>query len=402
MQHQFSKQYDVIVAGAGVAGVAAALEAARGGMRTALIEKSILVGGLATAGLVCIYLPLCDGNGTQVTFGIAEELLHASLKYGPGEVPPGWSALRDGKEQQRYRVVFSPAAFVLALDELLEAAGVDVWLDTLICAAVMRGDRVRGLAVENKSGRGALLAACVVDATGDADVAHFAGAPCPEADNWLSLWALGVSLERAEQAVSNGRGDALLEIRFAGGGSNGEQQPRGMPKLRGTDGKSVTTYAVASRRLLREQYHALQARAPAGRHNAYPITLPSMAQFRTTRRIAGRTTMRAGQHGMRRRDSIGLVADWRKPGFVWEIPYAALLPRAVKGLLAAGRCISSRGDAWEVTRVIPAAALSGQAAGAAAVLAVKHRCTPDALDARLVQAHLAAKAIPLHLAELGL
>ena len=95
-----------------------------------------------------------------------------------------------------------------------------------------------------------------------------------------------------------------------------------------------------------------------------------MAQFRTTRRIVGRETMTDGQHGLHRPDSIGLVADWRKAGYVWEIPYGTLLPQRVTGLLVAGRCISSEGDAWEVTRVIPPAALTGQVAGLAAGLAI--------------------------------
>ena len=107
----FEKKYDVVVAGAGVAGVAAALACARRGLHTALVEKTILVGGLATSGLVNIYLPLCDGLGHQVLFGLAEELLHLSIKYGPGEIPPGWRETTSKTEPQRYRVVFSPASF---------------------------------------------------------------------------------------------------------------------------------------------------------------------------------------------------------------------------------------------------------------------------------------------------
>ncbi|MDF1516077.1 MAG: FAD-dependent oxidoreductase, partial [Anaerolineae bacterium] len=84
----FTKEYDVIVAGAGVAGAAAALECARNGLKTALIEKTVMVGGLATSGLVNIYLPLCDGLGHQVLYGIAEEFLHLSIQYGPGVIPP--------------------------------------------------------------------------------------------------------------------------------------------------------------------------------------------------------------------------------------------------------------------------------------------------------------------------
>ena len=87
---EFTQKYDIVVAGAGVAGVAAALEAARSGYKTALVEKTVLFGGLATAGLINVYLPLCDGRGRQVIFGIAEELLHLSIQYGPGTVPAGW------------------------------------------------------------------------------------------------------------------------------------------------------------------------------------------------------------------------------------------------------------------------------------------------------------------------
>ncbi|MBO5201267.1 MAG: FAD-dependent oxidoreductase, partial [Lentisphaeria bacterium] len=75
--------YDVIVAGAGVAGVAAALAAAEEGAKVALIEKTIFPGGLATTGLVFFYLQLCDGKGTQVSYGLVEKLLKASIKYGP-------------------------------------------------------------------------------------------------------------------------------------------------------------------------------------------------------------------------------------------------------------------------------------------------------------------------------
>ena len=108
---------DVAVVGGGIAGVAAALQAARSGMKTILIEKTILTGGLATTGLVYFYLPLCDGNGRQVTFGITEELLRASLQYGPGDIPADWHEPGAGR---RLQAVFSPAAFVLAMDEMLE------------------------------------------------------------------------------------------------------------------------------------------------------------------------------------------------------------------------------------------------------------------------------------------
>ena len=102
----FCKRCEVAVAGGGIAGVAAAVQAARCGKKTVLIEKSVYCGGLATGGLIYIYLPLCDGNGRQVTFGIAEELLRRSMKYGPGDVPSAWRLGKEAGERNRFRNVF--------------------------------------------------------------------------------------------------------------------------------------------------------------------------------------------------------------------------------------------------------------------------------------------------------
>jgi len=109
------KKYDVIVVGGGVAGVAAALEASRSGLKTALLEKTILWGGLATSGLVPVYEPLCNGIGKQVTFGIAEELLKISIKYGPDNLSKEWSGKNKNagsRSQHRYQTVFNPFSFV--------------------------------------------------------------------------------------------------------------------------------------------------------------------------------------------------------------------------------------------------------------------------------------------------
>ena len=342
----FEHAYDVLIAGAGVAGIAAALQTARAGLRTALVEKTILVGGLATTGLINIYLPLCDGQGHQVTFGLAEELLQLSIKYGPDDLPEAWrsgpaSVARAGA-RARYRTSFSPASFVLALDEALTDAGVALWLDTLVCQPVLEGERVAGVEVENKSGRGILRGRCVIDATGDADVAFRAGAPCAEGDNWLSLWAAQQSQSRARQAVAQPE-STLLQVVHLGADNAGRGMPPGIEKMRGTDAEQVTRFVLEGRRLLREYYRAEHAQGgDTSRGRLFPVTLPAMAQFRTTRRILGCESLWDGQQGAHRETSIGLVADWRQAGRVWEIPYGALVPRQVKGLLVAGRCIRPR------------------------------------------------------------
>jgi hypothetical protein len=387
--------YDLVVAGAGVAGIAAALEAARAGLRVALLDKTIIPGGLATSGLINVYLPLCDGRGRQVTFGIAEELLRLSLRYGPGRVPDDWRQAGCGATASRYRAVFAPMSFALALDEVLEEADVTLWYDTLVCGAIRKGGRLTALEVESKSGRGLFQAAVFIDATGDADLACLAGAECAESTNHLSIWGTEASLTAAREAVALNNGEPLLQTFRLGGDNAGRQAPDHLPPLRGTNAVEVTRFVLEGRKLLRAHYQREQAAAGVdGRSAIFPVTLPSMAQFRTTRRIAGRATLQTGQERKGAEDSIGLAPDWRKAGPVWEIPYGTLVPRNVRGLLAAGRCISSEQDAWEVTRVIPVAALTGQAAGAAATLAVRGGTTPDRLDPEAVQSVMRLRGIP--------
>ena len=91
MKKSENHNYDIAVCGGGIAGISAALAAAREGKKVILFEKEYMLGGLGTAGLVTIYLPLCDGMGHQVSFGIAEELLRLSIKYGAeAKYPENW------------------------------------------------------------------------------------------------------------------------------------------------------------------------------------------------------------------------------------------------------------------------------------------------------------------------
>ncbi len=384
----FSKEYDVVVAGGGIAGVAAALAAAKRGKKTVLIEKTVFTGGLATTGLINIYLPLCDGNGTQVSYGLAEDLLKASLKYGCGDIPDNWKNEYNAAEAKRYRVVFSPASFILAMDEMLIDAGVDVWLDTVVSGTRTADGRITGIVVINKSGTGLIDGKCFVDCTGDADLAYFSGCNCPIADNAMAYWAL--------EAGGNGLADNIQ--RYVKGWSG---DPRmGMP---GINGKLVSDFVMTGRSIYRENLAVDYAEGKSTRKSRFPLTLPAMAQFRMTRRIDGIFTLDDGMEWTSFDDTIGLVADWRKSGYVWEIPYRSLLPKDLKGLLAAGRCMASAGDAWDVMRVIPVAAVTGEAAGVAAALAVSGNIPPDELDITLIQNELRRNCgFPLHFADVGL
>mgnify|MGYP004445362775 CR=1 FL=1 len=165
-------------------------------------------GGLATIGSILYYLPLSDTHQQQVIFGISEELLHASIKYGPGDITEDWRT----NPKKRYGGWFNPMSFVLAMDELLEEAGVVLWYDTLLCGTEVKDGAVKGIIVENKSGRGLILAKAFVDATGDADIAKRSGAETKDGINYIAIWGVGCSYEAAEKAVKDGNAEPLCQL----------------------------------------------------------------------------------------------------------------------------------------------------------------------------------------------
>ena len=384
-------EYAVLVIGGGVAGVSAALAARRSGCSTLIIEKSVMLGGLATLGLIAYYLPLCDGKGRKVIGGIAEELLHLSIKYGYDTLPEKWRHGNNGtKSSARYRTAFSPPAFAVALDEVAELEGIEVLFDTVFSRPVMKDGLCEGVIVENKSGRVGYRGKVVVDTTGDADVLARAGAECVEASNWLSYWAYFTDLDRMREAVE--AGDVLRGINLKALGVDLGQKdfPPEPEKYRGTDAREVTRIILDGRKLLRQK---LCEGRDKGRN---VITIPGMAQLRTTRRIRGTYELTEKDVFTRFDDSIGCTGDWRKAGPVYEIPYRTLIAGGIKNIITAGRSIASAGDAWEVTRVIPPASLTGQAAGTAAALAVREGCALDEVPVKRLQKELAEAGVIIH------
>jgi hypothetical protein len=383
-------KYDVIVAGGGVAGVAAALAATRHGAKTLLLEKQVVLGGLATSGHIAIYLPLCDGMGNKVIGGIAEELLWESIRYSGGNLPPEW----EGRPtrvvtQKRYRTDFNVPAFVLALDRVVGEAGVDLLFDTVFCVPIMEEGRCQGVIVENKSGRQAYLCRAVVDATGDADVLARAGASCIEQDNMLTYWSYCLTEDSLQAALAQQRLKDLLKLFFIGDHIGGGL-PEGSPKYYGTDVRQVTEFLLKCRGL------ALDELIKRGIDKQVFASVPSMAQFRTTRRLEGEYMLSPADLHQRFEDSVGCVGDWRRAGLVYEVPYRALYSNKVANIFSAGRNISSTDDAWEVTRVIPAAAATGQAAGTAAAMISASGCAAGELVISRLQQILAEDGIFIH------
>jgi hypothetical protein len=116
-----------------------------------------------------------------------------------------------------------------------------------------------------------------------------------------------------------------------------------------------------------------------------------------TRRIAGHETVYAKQRNQYCENSIGIIADCRQTDALWEVPYGSLVPQKVENLLVAGRCTSAEGHAWQVTRLIPAAALSGQIAAIAAALAIRDKTSPDRLAIKDIQKAAEDRGFVLHI-----
>ena len=383
-------EYDVIVVGGGIAGVGAALAARRNGCKVLILEKSVVLGGLATLGFIAYYLPLCDGRGKKVSGGIAEELLHLSIKYGYSTLAPEWQDGSGIGTKKRYTTMFSPPEFIYALDELMLAEGVDILFDTVFCRPVMKGKACRSVIVENKSGRTAYTAKMFIDASGDADLIYRAGAKCVEEKNYLAYWFYNTNLAKMKKAVESSNVMKGISLEWRGSFLKDGSYTLGEKDYKGTDAKHITRFILNGRKLLRKEIERNK------KERGSLIALPGMAQYRRTRRVKGMYLLKEADADKRFDDSIGVTGHWLKPGIVYEIPYRTMINKDYANIFATGRAISASGDAWEATRVIPPAVLTGQAAGTAAALAIKHKCAASEVPVEDLQKSLQSTGVILH------
>jgi len=374
-------EYDVIVVGGGVAGVAAAVAAARNGARVCLIEKAHALGGLATLGLVVYYLPLCDGRGNQVIGGLGEEMLRLAVRYGPGKVPDCWNGPGDIEQRtrQRFSVRFNPASYAIALDEFVLDAGVKVLFDTRFCGVLGGGGRIEAVVVECKSGRGALVCKTVVDASGDADVCFAAGerTACLHT-NTRSAWFYSSDGCRVDLQVLH---DPICPA-----------DPGDLMTFDGDDVEGVTQLDIESRRMILQKVRSLAEEAGG---EVWPLILPTLPQFRMTRRLAGALELDAADRARWFDDSVGMTGDWREAGEAYFLPYRCIAAVRTANLFAAGRCVSVTRSGWDVVRAIPGCVVTGQAAGTAAALTIKAGVGVREVDYAALQESLADQGVPL-------
>ncbi len=397
-----SHSCEVLVAGGGIAGVSAAIAAARNGGKVTLLEREYGLGGMATLGLVTIFLPLCDGEGRQLIYGLGEELLRLSIEHGAEEnYPRAWleGGSLEERKKRRFITQYNPHMFALKLERLLVSLGVTILYGSVACAVRRDGDRISAVVIENKSGRSAIEVQTVVDCTGDADICHMAGAPTAlhVGGNGLASWYYYQS------------GDGRVRLSMFGladqANSRATEEPEENPykasmtgqldgnvRFSGVDGRELSGAVLAAHGKLLEDI--LRRREEDASY--LPVTTASIPLVRMSRRLSGVYTMDDSESGVYMADSIGLTGDWRKPGPAYEIPFGTLRCGEVKNLLAAGRDISVTDAMWDITRVIPPCAVTGEAAGTAAALGDDF----SRLDISLLQSRLRKRNVKIHLNEL--
>lgn len=376
--------YDVIVAGGGVAGIAAALAARRAGRSVLLIEKSGMLGGLATLGLVNYFVPMCNGRGVQVIKGLAEELLRLSVAYGYDSLSDAW---RNGEPSEpttvRYDTRYSPSIFAVALTELLNREGVKLHFDALAVRPKMHEKRCEGVFVEDKSGLRFFKGKMIVDTTGDADLLARAGVPTVAGDNYHTYTAHAITLKSCRRAADTGDiGKAVVNRNGGGATLYGDKQPILTPLYRGGSADEVDRYYISN------QIDLLHHVQEEDRLSRDVVMLPQMPQFRTTRRLDGDFTLSANDAYTHFEDSIAVICDFERRDYVYEVPLRALTRREYPNLITAGRSASGAGYAWDVLRVIPPAIATGQAAGEASALAIESGSDIAAVDVKELRSRL--------------
>ncbi|MBQ7810606.1 MAG: FAD-dependent oxidoreductase, partial [Clostridia bacterium] len=332
-------------------------------------------------------LPLCDGFGHQVSFGIAEELLKLSITYGAEDkYPENWlegKGTRTEKDK-RYEVQYNAQIFAILAEKLLLETGVDILYGSYVVDVATENSRITKLYVENKSGKTAYLVSSVVDATGDCDIAHFAGVPTAlfKQGNVLAAWyyytdregyhlrTVGASDIPDEEKTGN-EGKPLISRRFSG-----------------LDGKEISEQVCLSHKATLENW----LRTRENNNSAVISTIASIPQIRMTRKIVGEYELAHTEMHTYFEDSIGMVSNWKKRGPVYEVPFRTLYNKEMKNLIVAGRCTSVNETLWDVMRVIPCCAVTGQAAGTAAAM------TDDfsTLDVSKLQEKLRNKGVVIH------
>lgn len=408
---------DVVVCGAGSAGLGAALAAARDGARVALVERWPFFGGNATAaslGSVCgLYLRRGDDIG-YLNGGITREWADALLAGGDGIGPIPY--------KDTAVMTFSPWGYKRLADRLVAGEpNITPLLHTFVCGVVRSGEDLEAVVLATKRGLLAIRGRVFIDATGDADIAFHAGCPWemgePGRLQYPSMQffvqnvdldeafasGLGKLAERIREALDTGThrltraGGAAIPTGRPGevvGAMTRIAGPSGGPPD-GTDPLELTHAEMSGRQVAEEAARFLRERVP-GFSSAFLQDTPVSVGIRETRHVLGEhvITFEEAAGCAKHPDGVaasawpfefhteGMDTRWESlpPGDWFEIPFSSLIVRGASNLLAAGRCISATHEALASSRVTGVCMAIGEAAGTAAARCVARDELPRELD----------------------
>jgi len=442
---------DVVVTGGGCAGIAAAIAAARNGVKVALIERLGFAGGVMTATMMAAYWMFSAGDEIVVK-GIALELMERLRKADA-------AFIRSSKPYKWYSV--ETEKFKLLADEIMEDEGIDLWYHSLATNPIVQENSVKGVIIESKSGRQAILAEVVIDTTGDGDIAARAGAPFKQGrpeDGKVQPLSIGfritnvdvkkfrkyisknpddkdflksIKKARAEGAYSIPRQDCHLGQIYEWGDVASINSTRAMDKDP-TNVRDLTAAEIELRKQVYETAVFLRRYIP-GFANCKVAAIATQAAARESRRFIGEYILKKKDiiEGATFTDRIAkfpCFVDLHNPtgeGAVlyypvstvsgrdvpeqlfhfpgakfasadtYDIPFRCLLPLKVENILTAGRCISATHFAVASIRYLPASMATAQAAGTAAALSVKQKIKPREVDVSVLQSKLLEQGVYL-------
>ena len=364
---------DVLVVGGGPAGIVAAIAASRAGAKVTLVERYGHFGGLWTGGLVLLILGHIVKGPKQVCQGIGEEIMQrldkmdgAIINRGKGENPTV------DAEAVKYLMV-----------EMVEEANIQVFLHCWGVSSIVEGNSVRGAVFESKSGRQAILAKVVVDATGDGDIFASAGAEYEHRSHNIGLVTRIANLNRVDREKAADNEPGRLGLATPVSGVNWVNMLG--PKEDGLDVVTLTRLEMEHRKFIWKDIQ--KKRNTPGYEQVYLVETAPQLGVRITRVLEGLNsiTLDALKNGTKYDDVVGVGGASNAEHGEWQIPYGALVPEKVDNVLASGRCVSAEIQMADLVRLIPNCFVTGHAAGVAAAVAVQQKCLPRNVDINRVQ-----------------
>ena len=413
MKVNVDSQWDVIVVGGGPAGCTAAISAAREGARTLLIEAMGQLGGMGTAGMVPAWCPFSDKEKI-IYRGLAEKIFNLSRAGVPHE-----------PKNRLDWVNINPEHLMRVYDQQVAASGAKVLFFSRLAAVEKNAqDQVDAIIVANKNGLTAFKAKVYVDATGDGDLAAWAGADTLKTDV-LQSSTLCFSLANVDtyafrydspnlqsddpntpinKGIADGRypksmGHICLNLV----GPDVVQFNAGHIDTDATDPWKLSLAMQEGRQLAEQFLKAFQEVSPKAFGNAFLVKTASLLGVRDSRRVVGDYLFTGDDWRARRQfdDEIGrncyyidihksgAVPVFYKKGESHGIPYRCLTPKGLKNVLVAGRCISTDEEAFGSLRVMPPCLVTGEAAGMAAYHAIQQgHCDVHKVDTQHLRARL--------------